>query len=172
MRRLAKILMFTLLVSLTVAGQSRTFTKDDIEFALELPSTGWQPVARLDVHNHVDFVYAGAAANGHLRLRKKLVAPGTAAANLFREDEKWKLQELAGYVACSKCEGEKVEGLVNATSFSYEYVADGKPMSGQIYYLKMNNQLFYVLHFTAAGNRLASIQSDIDFIVRSFRLKS
>ena len=164
-------IMGVLLVSFTVAGQTRTFTRDDIEFALDLPSTMWQPVSRLDVHGHVDFMYEDAAANGYLRIRMRLTSPGATAADLFKEDEKWDLQRLPGYVACCKCEGEKLAGTTNVTVMSYEYINNGRLTSGRLYYLQLNNRMFYVLHFTVAQDRLTGLIKDMDLLAQSFRLK-
>jgi hypothetical protein len=160
-----------MLVSLTISAQTRTFTRDDIEFALELPSTRWQPVSRLDVHGHVDFIFGDNAADGYLRLRKRLVSTGKTAGDLFRDDEKWELQHLPGYVACGSCEGEPLEDADSTTVISYEYINAGQLTAGRIYYLQINNRVFYVLHFTLAQDRLGKIRNDMDFIARSFHVK-
>lgn len=46
-----------LLTFFTVRAQTVTFTSDDIDFILELPSPTWKAVSRLDVHDHVEFRY-------------------------------------------------------------------------------------------------------------------
>ena len=163
--------MFLLLTSLTVAAQTRSFTKDDLEYALELPSPAWHVVSRLDVHDHVDFIYGDDPANGYLRLRKKLVGAGATPEELYRNEEKRELTSLPGYVACSACTGERVAGNLQAVAFAYEYTSDGRPMSGRIYYLPLENRTFYELRFTVARERLDSLRSDMDAIARSFRLK-
>jgi len=93
--------LLTIILSLTAAAQNRTFTRDGLEYALDLPSVSWRAVSRLDVHEHFEFVNGADYRNGHLRLRKKIVAAGTSAADIFREDEKWELQRLSGYVSCN-----------------------------------------------------------------------
>ena len=160
-----------LLTAITAGAQTRSFTKNDIEFAVELPSPAWQPVSRFDVHTHVDFVYGADPANGYLQLRKKLVAHGETAADLFLQGEKWELQSLTGYVACSACTGELFVGQLKGAAFSYEYVSGGRPMAGRIYYLQVDSRTFYSLHFTVARERLRSLRSDMDAIARSFQLK-
>ena len=69
------ICMLVLLLASTVplAGQTRQFTRDGIEYILELPSPAWQVVSRLDVHDHAEFINGNDQANGYLRVRKVLV---------------------------------------------------------------------------------------------------
>ena len=161
-----------LLVSCVLAtAQTRTFTRDDIEYALDLPSPAWQVISRLDVHDHFEFRYGDDAANGYLRLRKMLVDPGTSAAELFQRDEKWELQRLPGYVLCRECNGEDFKGQLSGTVFVYEYVSGGKPMHGQIYYLQLDKRTFYSLRFTVACDKLQAVRDQMDVIARSFRLK-
>ena len=165
------LVLFLLMISVTAAAQTRNFTKNDIEFVVELPSPTWQPVPRLDVHSHVDFVYGADPANGYLHLRKRLVAIGATTADLFLQEEKWELRSLAGYVACSACTGELFEGRLKGAAFSYEYVSGGRLLAGRIYYLQVDNRTFYSLHFTVAHEKLKSLRSDMDAIARSFHLK-
>lgn len=44
-------------------------------------------------------------------------------------------------------------------------------MEGRIYYLEVDKRTFYILHFTVASEKLASLLEQMDFIARSFRLK-
>lgn len=165
---LAVVFLFT---SLTVSAQTRSFTKNDIEYIVELPSPAWRAVSRVDVHDHVDFIFENDSANGYLRLRKKLVAAGSTPLDLFRHDEKWELQSLPGYVVCSPCLGENFAGNLSGAVFSYEYTSAGKPMAGRIYYLKSDNLTFYALHFTVTADKLGGLSSQMESIARSFRLK-
>src|ERR1051325_3866526 len=105
-----KLLFVLLLVSSVVCGQTQTFTRDGVEFALELPSAQWRAVSRFDVHDHVEFVYDGSVTNGYLRLRKNVVDAGTLPEALFTRDEKQSLRFLPGYVVCGECKEEKFEG--------------------------------------------------------------
>lgn len=170
-RMLVSMAVVLLLTSLTAVAQTRSFTKNDLEFVMELPSPTWQPVSRFDVHEHVDFSYGADPANGYLHLRKKLVAARATPADLFRQDEKWELQSLPGYVSCSACTGEIFEGNLKGATFAYEYASGGRLMSGRIYYLQSDNRTFYALHFTADREKLGSLRNDMDAIARSFRLK-
>lgn len=154
-----------------LSAQTRTFTTNDIEYALELPSPLWQPVSRLDIHHHFDFVHGSDRNEGYLGVSKKLVKAGTTAEELFRFDEMRELQHLPGYVVCGSCKGEEFEGYLSGVAFSYEYVNGGRLMTGRVYYLKLNKRMFYILHFTVAKNNLVSLREDMDSIARSFRVK-
>ncbi len=171
MRKILIMLLFIIALSSSVAAQSRTFTRNGLDYALDLPSPAWEAVSRLDIHEHVEFIYDGDYNNGYLRLRKKFVAAGTSAEDLFREDEKWKLQRLPGYVVCSDGRGTEFAGRLRGAVFSYEYVSKGKNMDGRIYYLQLDIRTFYVLHFTVASDKLQTLREQMDSMARSFRLK-
>lgn len=165
-------LVFLLVTSSLVFGlQTRRFTRDDIDYELELPSSAWRAVSRLDVHDHLEFVNGSDAANGYLRLRKIFVEQPSTTSELFSQDEKWELQRLPGYVVCSDCKGVNFEGRLSGDVFSYEYVSGGEAMSGRIYYLQLDKRTFYSLRFTAARDKLAGLRGEMDAIARSFQLK-
>ena len=128
-------------------------------------------MTRVDVHEHVEFINGTDARNGYLRLRKRLVAPGTSAAALFAEEEKWDLSRLPGYLVCSGGKGTEFSGHLKGTWYSYEFVRDGANIDGRIYYLQADNRTFYVLHFTVASEKLVRLVPEADSIARSFRLK-
>lgn len=171
MRRILLTLLALIVLGISATAQNKTFTRDGLEYALDLPSPLWRPVARVDVHEHFEFINGDDYSNGHLRLRKKLVAPGTRTENIFAEDEKWELQRLSGYVVCSAGKGTDFTGTLRGTVFSYEYVDGGSAMDGRIYYLQVDSRTFYVLHFTVASEKLQGLREQMDFIARSFRLK-
>lgn len=161
-----------LLISFFVgAAQSRRFTKDNIEYVLDLPSPAWQVVSRVDVHEHPEFSYGGNAANGHLRLRKTFVAEPVTASELFQREQKWELQYLPGYVVCSECDGVEFKGRLDGVVYAYEYVAVGKTMYGRVYYLQVDQHTFYSLRFTVARDQLRVIREQMDLIAQSFHLK-
>lgn len=167
------ICMLVLLVTsfVAVAGQTRQFTRDGIEYVLELPSAAWQSASRLDVHEHLEFINGNDPTNGYLRIRKIFVDRPTTIADLFRDQEKWELQRLPGYVICSECEGVRFEGRLSGAVFSYEYVAAGRPLYGRIYYLQVDPRTFYSLHFTVARDKLQAVRDQMDLIAKSFHLK-
>ena len=50
-------IVFLLLASSLVFGfQTQRFTRNDIEYELELPSSAWRVISRLDVHDHLEFI--------------------------------------------------------------------------------------------------------------------
>lgn len=164
------LLLVAMLCSSSV-GQTRTFSSPDIEFKLELPSPQWKILSRLDVHDHVEFSNGDDPGNGYLRLRKRLVASGTTALNLFQEDEKWELALLPGYVACRNGAGVDFDGPLVTSYFSYEFTNNGRRMDGRIYYVRTDPRTFYSLHFTVFSNKLSSFGETMDLMARSFRLK-
>ena len=164
-----RTIMFLLLAcSVAFAVQTRRFTRDDIEYELELPSPAWQVNSRFDVHSHLEFVNGNDPSNGYLRLRKIAVAQPTTTSELFSQDEKWELQRLPGYVVC---EGASFKGQLSGEVFSFEYVSGGKPMYGRIYYVEVDRRTFYSLRFTVEHDKLEQIRKQMDFIARSFRMK-
>ena len=172
LRNILLCLSFLMTLTLTTNAQSQSFSREGVEFVLDLPSPSWRAVARIDVHEHVEFINGTDTRDGYLRLRKNLVTPGTSAATLFAEEEKWNLSRLPGYVVCSGGKGTEFSGHLKGTSYSYEFVKDGTNMDGRLFYLQANNHTFYVLHFTVASKKLDLIREQMDFIARSFRLKS
>ena len=116
MRKNWLTLLFIFAVSISVTAQVQTFTRDSLAYALDLPSASWLSVSRVDVHDHVEFINV-EAANGYLRIQKKLVTPGATAADLFRAAEKWDLRRLPGYVVCSGGKGPKLTGITKERCF-------------------------------------------------------
>ena len=164
------LLVLLLANALVVGGQTRRFTRDDLEFVVELPPA-WRVVTRVDVYEHPEFTNRNNPLNGYLRLRKVLVARSTSASELFQQQEKWELKRLPGYLVCGECDGVEFNGDFPARVFAYEFVSAGRGMYGRIYYLQIDQYTFYSLHFTVARELLPAITGDMDSIVRSFRLK-
>ena len=171
MRKILLTSCFIMLLSMSTNAQPQTFTKDGLDYALDLPTRLWKPVSRIDVHEHFEFINGDDYSTGYLRLRKKFVGSGTTPENIFREDEKWELKRLPGYIVCSNGAGTDFSGRLSGRVFSYEYVNKGTNMDGRIYYLQLDNRTFYVLHFTVATAKLPGLREQMDSIARSFRLK-
>ena len=171
MRLILTLLLIIIPVSINATAQTQNFTREGVEYLLDLPSPSWRAVSRVDVHDHLEFVNGEDYSSGYLRLRKKLVTPDTTAKDLFSEAEKWELQKLPGYVVCSGGKGTDFSGELKGTVFSYEFVNQGRNMDGRIYYLRVDNRTAYILHFTVASEKLPSLRDQMDSIARSFRLK-
>ena len=169
--RVVLMLLLIIPLSINAAAQTQTFTREGVEYVLDLPSPSWRAVSRVDVHEHLEFVNGEDYSNGYLRLRKRLVTPDTTSKDLFSEAEKWELQKLPGYVVCSGGKGTDFSGQLKGTLFSYEFVSQGRNMDGRIYFLRLDNRTFYVLYFTVASEKLPSLRDQMDSIARSFRLK-
>jgi hypothetical protein len=168
---LLALLLIIIPLSINATAQTQTFTREGVEYVLDLPSSSWRAVSRVDVHEHLEFVNGDDYTNGYLRLRKKVVTPDTTSGDLFREAEKWELQKLPGYVVCSGGKGTEFNGQLKGTVFSYEFINQGRNMDGRIYFLRVDNRTFYVLYFTVASENLSSLRDQMDSIARSFRLK-
>jgi len=171
MRVSLTLLLIIIAVSINANAQTQTFTREGVEYVLDLPSPSWRAVSRVDIHEHLEFVSGDDYNNGYLRLRKKLVTTATTSEDLFSEAEKLELQKLPGYVVCSGGKGTDFSGQLKGTVFSYEFVNQGRNMDGRIYYLRVDGRTFYILHFTVASEKLASLRDQMDSIARSFRLK-
>ena len=171
MRRIVIALLFLITLSMSGSAQTQTFTRENLDYALELPSPLWRAVSRVDVHEHFEFTNGRDNSDGYLRLRKKLVTPGTVPDEIFREEEKWELSKLPGYIVCSNGKGADFKGHLSGTMFSYQFVNNGMNLDGRVYYLQIDNRTFYVLHFTVASDKLHGLKDQFSFIARSFRLK-
>ncbi len=171
MQKLLLLIGLVCLNGITVLAQSWTFSRKDVDFVIELPSTNWRAVSRVDVHDHVEFINGDDDRNGYLQISKMLVSSGTTPVELFHFEEKWRLQQLPGYVICGDCNGNEFRGQLSGASFSYEYVSAGKVMAGRIYYLQLDNRTFYSLRFTASQAKLRTIRTQMDQMAQSFRLK-
>jgi hypothetical protein len=172
MQRILIALLFIIPLSMTGIAQTQSFTSEGLDYALDLPSPLWRAISRLDVHDHIEFIYGDDHSNGYLRLRKKFVASGSSFEDLFHHDEKWELRSLPGYVVCSGGSGTGFEGYLKGRVFSYEYISKGRNIDGRMYYLQVDNRTFYVLHFTVPSDQLQNLRNQMDSIVKSFRLKS
>lgn len=171
MRRLTTFLalasIFTLASAMAATAQ-QTFTSNNADYTLELPSEKWRVTQEPDsLHEHAEFIY-GDRNDGYLRIRKEVVEAGTTASDISQRDQDQKLHFMTGYVEGKE---EKFAGRLNGVTFAYEYTAGGKPMAGRIYYLQADNRTIYALRFTGLRDRLSLIRNQTDSIARSFRLK-
>jgi hypothetical protein len=171
MRRLSIFLVFAFIlssVSVLALAQSQTFTSENVDYTLELPSPTWRVVQEADsVHQHTEFIY-GDRNDGHLKIRKEVVDEGTTAEDLARRDQEQKLRFIPGYVDGKQ---ERFSGRLNGVTISYEFTSGGKLMAGRTYYLQADNRTIYTLRFTALRDKLSRIRNQTDAIARSFQTK-
>lgn len=170
MRRLRTFPVCTLLfaLSVTTVTAQQLYTNDQIEYALELPSSTWRVVTRPDgALQRAEFVY-GDRSDGLLRIRKEVVDAGITPSELAHRDHDLKLRFKPGYVEGKE---ENFPGRLKGVISAYEYTGGGKPMTGRIYYLQADNRTIYVLHFEGARDKLLRIRNQTDAMARSFHLK-
>lgn len=170
MRRLTLFLalasVFTLVSASAIAQQ--TYTSNNTDYTLELPSERWRVIQEPDsLHEHAEFIY-GDRNDGYLRIRKEVVEAGTTTPDLSRRDQDQKLRFQTGYIEGKE---DKFAGRLSGVTFGYEYTSGGKAMAGRIYYLQADNRTIYVLRFTGLRERLSMIRNQTDSIARGFHLK-
>ncbi len=167
MKHLIAVLLLITGVCSLAAGQE-SYTSDQIDYTIELPSTLWRVISEPDAaHEHAEFVY-GDRLDGYLRIRKEVVDAATTPSDLARRDMAQKLRFLPGFVEGKE---ESFRGRLNGVTVSYEFVRTAKPMMGRIYYLQADNRTIYTLRFTGLRDKLARIRNQTDLIARSFKLK-
>jgi len=165
---IAGMLLLLIAGSCFLAPAQDTYTTDQLDYTIELPSPVWRPVSGSDAaHEHAEFVN-GERLEGYLQIRKEVVDAGTTASNLSRRDMEQKLRFLPGFVEGKE---EKFSGRLNGVTVSYEFVRTAKPMMGRIYYLQADNRTVYALRFTGLREKLGRIRNQTDVIARSFKLK-
>ena len=165
------IAVFVLLLiagSCSRAAAQESYTSDQIDYTIELPSDLWRVISEPDgAHEHAEFVY-GDRLDGYLQIRKEVVDAGTTPSDLARRDMDQKLRFLPGFVEGKE---EPFKGRLNGVTASYEFIKTGKPMMGRIYYLQADNRTIYALRFTGLRDKLARIRNQTDLIARTFKLK-
>jgi len=160
--------VFLLTLSAVAVAAQELYTNDQIEYALELPSSTWRVVTRPDgALQRAEFVY-GDRSDGLLRIRKEVVDAGVTPSEMGRRDHDLKLRFKPGYVEGKE---ENFPGRLKGVISAYEYTGGGKPMAGRVYYLQADNRTIYVLHFEGARDKLLRIRSQTDAMARSFHLK-
>lgn len=169
MKPLKAFFTFVLIAgAVSIAHAQQVYTSSELDYTLELPSGQWRAISEPDgAHEHAEFVY-GDRLEGHLRIRKEVVDAGTGPSNVARRDLDQKLRFFPGFVEGKE---EKFSGRLDGVTISYEFLRNGKPMMGRIYYLQADNRTIYALRFTGLKDRLARIRNQTDLIARSFKVK-
>jgi hypothetical protein len=154
--------------ALALAAQTQTYSSENVDYTLELPSSAWRVVQEADsVHQHTEFIY-GDRTEGYLKIRREVVDEGTTASDLAKRDQEQKLRFIPGYVEGKE---ERFAGRLSGVTISYEFTSGGKPMAGRTYYLQADNRTIYALRFTALRDKLSRIRNQTDLIARSFQTK-
>ncbi len=149
-------------------GQNVTFTHPDVDYSFSIPGETWRLTSRPSATSpNVEYVY-GDRKNGHLEVRKLTVAKNAILTDVI-EDEESKHQFLRGFVAGKE---ENFAGKLRGTVFNFEYVQDGRNMSGRHYFLRANDTTVYVLRFSGLKDTLRTIKNQTDSIARTFSVDS
>jgi hypothetical protein len=165
---MALFVLFLVTGSCSLATAQESYTSDQVDYTVELPSHLWRPISEPDAaHEHAEFVY-GDRLDGYLQIRKEVVDAGTTPSDLARRDMEQKLRFMPGFIEGKE---EKFAGRLNGVTASYEFIKNAKPMMGRIYYLQADNRTIYALRFSGLRDKLARIRNQTDFIARSFKLK-
>jgi hypothetical protein len=169
MKYLIAFFVLTLIaVSSGTAAAQASYTSEQGDYTLELPSDVWRAISEPDAaHEHAEYVY-GDRLNGYLQIRKEVVDAGTSPSDLAHRDRDQKFRFHPGFVEGKE---ESFSGRLKGVTVSYEFIKTGKPMIGRIYYLQADNRTIFALRFTGLRDKLASIRNQTDFIARSFKLK-
>lgn len=162
------IAILVILFPSTLMSQTRTYTAENLNYVLVLPSEQWRAINVPGIaKDSTQFRYDNGGTV-HLRIRRQLVHADVTVADLIQRQQTLHRSSLRGYVK------EKVEpdtSRLNRSRYAYEYVKDGKPTGMVIYYLEANNRVVYRLEFAGSPDLLRNISEQTDFIARSFRLK-
>lgn len=160
-------LVFIALASASTFAQDEVFSAPNVDYSFTLPDSRWKlTVKPSDTSPNVEYVY-GDRVDGHLEVRK-LTARKDMLTSEIIQDEEQKLQFLPGYIAGKE---ENFAGKFRGVIFNYEYVRAGRPMSGRMYFLRVNDTTIYVLRFSGMKDKLRAIQNQTDSIARTFAVK-
>src|SRR6185295_740173 len=153
MKHLIAILVLLVVTgSFSLAVAQTTYTSDQVEYTIELPSSTWRAIIEPDEsHGHAEFVN-GDRLEGYLQIRKEVVDAGITPSDLARRDLDQKFRFLPGFVEGKE---EKFSGRLSGVTVSYEFVKTAKPMMGRIYYLQTDNRTIYALRFSGLRDKLA-----------------
>jgi hypothetical protein len=162
------IVIFAILLPSTFNAQTRSYTAENLDYVLVLPSAQWRAINVPGIGNDTtEFRYDNNTAV-HLRIRRELVNADVTVADLIQRQQRFHRSTLRGYL---KEKVESFQGRLNGARYAYEYVTDGKPTARVIYYLEANNRFIYRLEFAGSPDLLRTLSEQTDLIARSFRLK-
>src|SRR6185503_491994 len=162
------IVLFAILLPSKVKSETRSYTAENVNYVLVLPSAQWRAINVPGIANDsTEFLYDNDGTV-HLRIRRELVGADVTVTDLIQRQQTLQRSSLPGYV---KEKIEPVAGRLSGARYAYEYVTDGKPTARVIYYLEANNRVVYRLEFAGSPDLLRTLSGETDLIARSFRLK-
>lgn len=146
--------------------QATRFSDPNSDYAFDVPDAKWKMTVKPSPTSpNVEYVYADRNF-GHLEIRRLNATRDTPMTDIIRGEEQ-KLQFLPGFVAGKT---ENFRGRLAGNIFNFEFVRNGRPMSGRFYFLRADDNTVYLLRFTGFTDRLRSIQNQTDAIGRTFQL--
>lgn len=161
------LVILAILFPSTLMGQTRTYTDENLNYVLVLPSAQWRAINVPGIANDTK-EFRSDNGGVRLRIRRELVDADATVADLIQRQQTLHRSSLPGYV---KEKVEPVAGRLNGAKYVYEYVTDGKQTSRVVYYLEANNRMVYRLEFAGSPDLLRSLSGETDFIALSFRVK-
>jgi len=151
-----------------VFSQETVFSHPDVTYSFSVPDAKWRVTSRPSATSpNVELVY-GDRRDGHLEVRR-LTVPRNAILFDVIQDEEAKHQFLRGFVAGKE---ENFAGKLRGTVFNFEYVQDGRNMTGRHYFLRADDTTVYVLRFSGQKDALRMIRNQTDSIARTFGMRS
>jgi len=171
MKAARSYILFSIIVGLigvaSVFGQAESFSDPNVDYGFDVPDVKWKMTVKPSATSpNVEYVF-GDRNDGHLEVRRLKVAKDAVMSDIMRNEEQ-KLQFLPGYVAGPD---ETFAGRLRGGIFNYEFVRNGKPMSGRIYFLRAGEDTVYVLRFTGFRDKLKSIRNQTDSMGRTFSIR-
>lgn len=162
------MVIFAILFPSTFIGQTRTYTDENLNYVLVLPSAQWHAINVPGIANDTtEFRYDNGGA-AHLRIRRELVDVDVTVTDLIQRQQTLHRTSLRGYV---KEKVEPVAGRLSGARYAYEYVTGGELTARVIYYLEANNRIVYRLEFAGSPDLLRTLSGETDLIALSFRAK-
>ena len=158
-------ILFLMVFAASALGQER-FSAPNVDYTFTLPDAKWKMTVKpSDTSPNVEYVY-NERSEGHLEVRRIPVRKEALVTDAIRDEEE-KLQFLPGYVGGKE---ENFSGKYRGVIFNYEFVRTGRPMSGRMYFLRVDDTTVYLLRFTGRKDSLRSIQNQTDSIARTFSI--
>lgn len=161
------VVIAALLASISAFAQSDTFSNPNVNYTFQIPDSTWKMTTRpSETSPNVEYVY-GDRSDGHLEVRSLTVAKDAIMADVIKDEEQ-KLSFRRGFVAGKE---ENFAGFLKGTVYNFEYVANGKAMTGRFYFLRADPTTYYLLRFVGPKDTLRSIRNQTDSIARTFKVK-
>ncbi|HKR22340.1 MAG TPA: hypothetical protein VJS17_07090, partial [Pyrinomonadaceae bacterium] len=160
------VLVAAMLFPSTFNAQTRSYTAENVNYVLVLPSPQWRAINVPGIaHDNTEFRYGDQVK---LRIRRELVNADVSVTDLIQRQQQADRTFFRGYV---KEKVEPFQGRLNGATYAYEYVTNGELMARLVYYLEANNHVIYRLEFAGSPDQLKTLSKETDLIARSFRLK-